>query len=35
MTDEVKEVSSEFQWYVVRAITGQEQKVKRYIETEL
>jgi transcriptional antiterminator NusG len=26
---------SEFQWYVVRAITGQENKVKRYIETEL
>jgi transcriptional antiterminator NusG len=26
---------SQFKWYVVRAITGQEQKVKRYIEAEL
>ena len=28
-------MSEEFKWYVVRAISGQEKKVKAYIETEL
>ena len=27
--------ASEFKWYVVRAITGQEKKVKAMIESEL
>lgn len=36
MTDTVKtETSSSKKWYVVRAISGQEKKVKQYIEVEI
>ncbi|MCB9260979.1 MAG: transcription termination/antitermination factor NusG [Flavobacteriales bacterium] len=31
----MEQVSSDFKWYVVRAITGQEKKVKAMIESEL
>ena len=31
----MEQATSEFKWYVVRAITGQEKKVKAMIESEL
>jgi len=31
----MEQVREEFKWYVVRAITGQEKKVKQFIESEL
>lgn len=31
----MQEIQTEFKWYVVRAISGQEKKVKTYIENEL
>jgi len=35
MADAVKTDSSQKKWYVVRAISGQEKKVKQYIEVEI
>jgi len=31
----MEQATGEFKWYVVRAITGQEKKVKAMIESEL
>lgn len=35
MADLIKTENSSKKWYVVRAISGQEKKVKQYIEVEI
>ena len=35
MTEKLKKNKLDFKWYVVKAISGKEQKVKLYIEKEL